>query len=234
MDRSDGALLHAPPRLKRAQVVAGDVSIRRRVGKPLPFPDRDAEVLADLEAWRESGGEREAHVLLPGARVAVLAVVLLPRALDGGDGEAGRVGGGGHELDELVGGEAEEGGVGLDDRLREVVGEAEIPAEEADVFEAEAVVRGREEEELADADDGGGQRGGDGVGLEAERRGGARGEAGVEDAVDGVEEEVERVRVAQEETAGVEGREAELAPRREKGTDMAPPPPPASAVGVAA
>lgn len=164
----------------------------------------------------------------------MLAVVLLPRALDGGDGEAGRVGGGGHELDELVGGEAEEGGVGLDDRLREVVGEAEIPAEEADVFEAEAVVRGREEEELADADDGGGQRGGDGVGLEAERRGGARGEAGVEDAVDGVEEEVERVRVAQEETAGVEGREAELAPRREKGTDMAPPPPPASAVGVAA
>ncbi len=50
----------------------------------------------------------------------------------------------------------------------------------------------------------------------------------------GVEDAVERVRVAQEETAGVEGREAELAPRREKGTDMAPPPPPASAVGVAA
>ncbi|BAS78643.1 Os02g0474450 [Oryza sativa Japonica Group] len=32
------------------------------------------------------------------------------------------------------------------------------------------------------------------VGLEVERRGGARGEAGVEDTVDRVEEEVERVR----------------------------------------
>ena len=46
------------------------------------------------------------------------------------------------------------------------------------MLEAEAVVRGREEEELADAEDGGGERGGHGVGLEAEGGGGARGEAG--------------------------------------------------------
>ena len=144
----------------------------------------------------------------------MLAVVALPSALDRGDGEVGRVCGGGQELDEAVGGEAEEGGVGLDNGFGEIIGEAEVAAEEVDVLEAEAAARGREEEELAEADDGRRtEGGGDSLGLGTERRGGARGEAGVEHAVDGVEEEVEGVRVAQEEAAGVEGREAELAAR---------------------
>ena len=146
----------------------------------------------------------------------MLAVVALPSALDRGDGEVGRVCGGGQELDVAVGGEAEEGGVGLDNGFGEIIGEAEVAAEEVDVLEAEAAARGREEEELAEADDGRGREGGGdslGLGLGTERRGGARGEAGVEHAVDGVEEEVEGVRVAQEEAAGVEGREAELAAR---------------------
>ena len=144
----------------------------------------------------------------------MLAVVALPSALDRGDGEVGRVCGSGQELDEAVGGEAEEGGVGLDNGFGEIIGEAEVAAEEVDVLEAEAAARGREEEELAEADDGcGTEGGGDSLGLGTERRGGARGEAGVEHAVDGVEEEVEGVRVVQEEAASVEGRKVELAAR---------------------
>jgi hypothetical protein len=64
-------------------------------------------------------------------------------------------------------------------------------------------VRESEEEELAEED------GGDlehDVGLGGESSGGARGERGVEHAVDRVEEEVEDVRVAQEEGADLEGR----------------------------
>uniref|UniRef100_A0A0A9F765 Uncharacterized protein n=1 Tax=Arundo donax TaxID=35708 RepID=A0A0A9F765_ARUDO len=125
--------------------MARDIRVGRRVREALPFPDSDAEVLADLEPWRETDGKRETRVLLAGVGGAVLAVVALPSALDGGDVEVGRVSGGGQELDEAVGGEAEEGWVGQDDGVSEVIGEAEVAAEEADVLEAEAVVRGREE-----------------------------------------------------------------------------------------
>lgn len=92
--------------------MTGDISVRGRIGEALPLPNCNAEVLADLKARREADGEREARVLLAGAGGAVLAVVALPGALDGGDGEVGWVGGGGQELDELIGGEAEEAGVG--------------------------------------------------------------------------------------------------------------------------
>ena len=81
----------------------------------------------------------------------MLAVVALPSALYGSDGEVGRVGGGWQEFDEAVRGEAEERGVGLDDRFGEIVWEAEVAAEEMDVLEAETAVRGRKEEELAEA-----------------------------------------------------------------------------------
>lgn len=131
--------------------MARDVCIGRSVGEALPFPDSDPEVLAYLKPWRETNGERETRVLLGGAGGAVLAVVALPSALYGGDGEVGRVGGGRQEFDKAVRGEAEERGVGLDDRFGEIVWEAEVAAEEMDVLEAETAVRGRKEEELAEA-----------------------------------------------------------------------------------
>lgn len=79
------------------------------------------------------------------------------------------------------------------------------------MFEAEAEGGGGEEEEAAESGDGGGEGGGDGGGFEAELMECAGGEAGPEDALHGVFEDVEDVGVAEEEGAGFLGSEFEVA-----------------------
>lgn len=214
MYHGDRPLLHPALRLERPEVVAGDVLVGGPIRQPLPLPDGNAVIFADLETRREVDYKGEARVLGVGAAGAVLALAC---TLDGTDGEVGRGVGDLDSLDEfgagvLGGGDkAEGGGVGEDDGLLEVVREAEVAAGEAEVLEAEAAEGGGQEEELAEAEDGGREGGRDGGGLEAELGGCPRGEAGPEDALHGVIEDVEGVGVAEEEAAGVVRGKAKVA-----------------------
>lgn len=79
------------------------------------------------------------------------------------------------------------------------------------MFEAEAKGRRGKEKEAAEAEDGNGESRGKGVAFETELVESARGEAGVEDALDGVFEDVEDVRVAEKEGRGFLWGEAEEA-----------------------
>lgn len=95
--------------------------------------------------------------------------------------------------------------------MLEVVGQAEVAAGNADVLEAQPAGRGGEEQELLEAGDGIGDHGGDGGGFLADLGEGAGGEAGPEEALDGVVEDVEGVGVLEEEGAGLVGAEGEVA-----------------------